>query len=44
MRNERDIIKRDGIREQIEILGQLSKTLDEYFLMRTMGPDWRTGR
>jgi hypothetical protein len=35
---------KDGIREQIEILGELSRTLDEYFVLRSMGPDWRTSR
>jgi hypothetical protein len=39
-----DQIGKDGIREQIEILGQLSKKLDEYFVMRSLGPDWRDSR
>jgi hypothetical protein len=39
-----EINGKDGIREQIEILGQLSKTLDEYFIMRNNGQDGWNGR
>jgi hypothetical protein len=37
--NVTDMICKDGLQEQIEILGELSKRLDHYFAMRHFGTD-----
>jgi hypothetical protein len=37
-------MRTDGIREQIEILGELSRALDEYFVLRTAPPDRMNSR
>jgi hypothetical protein len=42
--NASSTIRKDGIREQIDLLGELSKTLDEYFALRCAGSDWRYSR
>jgi hypothetical protein len=34
----------DGIHRQVEILGNLSKELDEYFALRSLGAEWNDDR
>jgi len=34
----------DGIHRQVEILGNLSKELDEYFALRSLGAEWKGDR
>ncbi|MDD1702559.1 MAG: hypothetical protein LUQ31_06230 [Methanoregula sp.] len=33
---------RDGLKEQVELLGRISAKLEEYFAMRTLGGGWNT--
>jgi hypothetical protein len=42
--NGTEILCKDGLREQVEMLGQLSKTLDEYFILRSVSRDWTDNR
>jgi len=36
--------RRDGLKEQAELLGTLSRKLDEYFLLSSFGSSWRNER
>jgi hypothetical protein len=39
--NATGVNEKDGLQKQVEMLGALSKQLDEYFAMKTFGTDSR---